>query len=258
MTESFVSFSDMQDFFPWSSVKGRRALNAFSLEITARCNNNCRHCYINLPVGDRTAKERELSTEEITNIADQAVSLGALWCTISGGEPLVRPDFPDIYLGLKRKGLLNRVYTNATLINEEHVHLFKRYPPYNIEVTVYGVTKETYEAVTRRPGSYEGFIQGLDLLLENGIKVRLKAMALRSNLHEIDEIARFCRERTRDYYRFDPFLQLRFDGDAGRNEEIQSERLTPEEIVDLEKSDEERFQSFILRGVHGLCRAELL
>ncbi len=243
MTESFVSFVDIQDFSPWAKVKGKRALNAFSLEVTARCNNDCRHCYINLPAGGRTARERELSTEEIMDIADQAVSLGALWCTLSGGEPLLRPDFPDIYLGLKRKGLLVRVFTNATLINQEHVQLFQRYPPCNIEVTVYGVTKETYEAVTRRPGSYQAFVRGLDLLLENGIKVRLKAMALRSNVHEIAEIARFCRERTRDYYRFDPFLHLRFDGDPARNEEIKSERLTPEEIVGLEQADPERFQA---------------
>jgi radical SAM protein with 4Fe4S-binding SPASM domain len=243
MTESFVSFADIQDFSPWAKVKGKRALNAFSLEITARCNNDCRHCYINLPAGDRTARERELSAEEIMDIADQSVSLGALWCTLTGGEPLLRPDFSDIYLGLKRKGLLVRVFTNATLINEAHVQLFKQYPPCNIEVTVYGVTKETYEAITRRPGSYQAFVRGLDLLLENDIKVRLKAMALRSNLHEIAEIARFCRERTRDYYRFDPFLHLRFDGDPAGNEEIKSERLTPEEIVALERSDPERFQT---------------
>ena len=239
----FVSTVDIQDFSPWAKAKGKRPLNSFHLEITARCNNDCRHCYINLPAGDPTARERELSTEQIMDIADQAVSLGAMWCTISGGEPLLRPDFPDIYLGLKRKGLLVRVFTNATLISEEHVQLFKRYPPRNIEVTVYGVAKGTYEAVTRRPGSYQAFMRGLDLLLENGIKVRLKAMALRSNLHEVAEIARFCRGRTYDYYRFDPFLHLRFDGDPARNEEIRSERLTPEEIVALERADPERFQT---------------
>jgi radical SAM protein with 4Fe4S-binding SPASM domain len=177
------------------------------------------------------------------DIADQAVDLGALWCTLSGGEPLLRSDFPDIYLGMRRRGLLVRVFTNATLIDEDLVQLFKQYPPCSIEVTVYGVTKDTYEAVTRRSGSYEAFMRGLDLLLEGGIKARFKAMALRSNLHEIAEIGRFCRERTWDYYRFDPFLHLRLDGDPIRNEEIKSERLTPEEIVALERSDPERFQA---------------
>ncbi|MBC8446881.1 MAG: radical SAM protein [Chloroflexi bacterium] len=238
-------------------MKGKRAPFSFDLEITARCNLDCRHCYINLPAGDQAAKAEELTVEEIGDIADQAVSLGAVWCLITGGEPLLRPDFPEIYLLLKRKGLLVSVFTNATLVNEEHVALFKRYPPRDIEVTVYGATQETYERVTRRPGSFAAFVRGLDRLLESGGKVRLKAMALCYNLHEMDEIAAFCRERTKDYYRFDPQLHLRFDGDRVRNEEIKSERLTPEQIVALERSDAERFES-LQRGCDKLIMSERL
>ncbi|MDP2924716.1 MAG: radical SAM protein [Candidatus Omnitrophota bacterium] len=210
------------------------------MEITARCNNNCRHCYINLPANDKETISNELSFKEIKNIVDQAVELGALWCLITGGEPLLREDFFDIYLYIKKKGLLISVFTNATLITQEHIKFFKRYPPRDIEVTVYGVTKETYEKVTGNSGSFRAFKFGLSLLLKNNIKVRLKAMALRSNVHELPEIARFCRERTKDYFRFDPFLHLRFDGDAARNRQIQRERLSPKEIVALEKLDSER------------------
>jgi radical SAM protein with 4Fe4S-binding SPASM domain len=224
-------------------MRGKRALISFDLEITARCNNNCRHCYINLPAGDKEAKGKELSLEEIKEIADEAVSLGAVWCLITGGEPLLREDFPPIYLSLKKKGLLISVFTNATLVTKEHSKLFKEYPPRDIEVSVYGVSKESYERVTRKAGSFAVFRQGLDLLLKSGLNVRLKAMALRSNLHEQREIARFCRERARDFFRFDPFLHLRYDGDPSRNAEIKAERLSPEEIVALEQSDPERFQA---------------
>jgi len=241
--EPVVSSLPLPELPLWEKIKGKRALISFDLEVTARCNNDCRHCYINLPAGDRTARENELSFEEIGEIADEAVSLGALWCLITGGEPLLREDFFDIYLYLKRKGLLVSVFTNGTLITDEHVRLFKEYPPRDIEVSVYGVTKETYERVTRRSGSFSGFMRGLDLLIENGIKVRLKAMALRSNISELPEIAVFCRERTKDYFRFDPFLHLRFDGDKARNREIKSERLSPEEIVALERIDPDRFRS---------------
>ena len=169
--------------------------------------------------------------------------MGTLWCLISGGEPLLREDFTDIYLMLKKKGLLVSVFTNACLVTDEHIALFKKYPPRDIEVTVYGATAETYERVTRLPGSYAAFRRGLDLLLQNGIKVRLKAMALRSNFHELAEMAAFCRQHTKDYFRFDPLLHLRFDGDKERNAEIIAERLTPEEIVAIEKTDAERSES---------------
>ena len=255
MSKSVVSTVPLSKFSLWDKMKGKRSLISFDLEVTARCNNNCRHCYINLPARDRKAREKELSFEEIKSIVDEAVSLGALWCLVTGGEPLLREDFFDIYLYLKRKGLLVSVFTNATLIREEHIRLFKRYPPRDIEVSVYGVTKETYERVTRRPGSFAAFIRGLNLLLGSGIKVRLKAMALCSNVSELPEIARFCREKTKDYFRFDPFLHLRFDGNLARNEEIKSERLSSEEIVALERSDPERFQA-LERGCDKLIVPE--
>ena len=234
---------EIQDFPLWDKMKTRRSVFSFDLEVTARCNHHCRHCYINLPSGDKEARSKELTLQEIGTIANQAVALGAVWVLISGGEPLLREDFQEIYLLLKRKGLLVSVFTNATLIRDEHIALFKKYPPRDIEITVYGATQETYERVTGRPGSFAAFTNGLNRLLECGVKVRLKTMALRSNIHELPEIARFCREKTKDYFRFDPFLHLRFDGDAIKNETIRSERLSPEEIVALERSDPERFQS---------------
>jgi len=243
VSRSAVSSLPLPHFFLWDKMKGKRALISFDLEITARCNLNCRHCYINLPAADRIAREKELSLEEISLVGDEAVSLGGLWCLITGGEPLLREDFVDVYRSLKNKGLLVSVFTNATLVTAQHIALFSKYPPRDIEVSVYGVTKETYERVTRRPGSFDAFIRGLELLLKSGIKVRLKAMALRSNVRELPKIAGFCRQNTKDYFRFDPFLHLRFDGNRTRNQEIKSERLSPEEIVALERSDPERFDS---------------
>lgn len=214
---------EIQQFPLWDKLKDKRVPLSFDLEVTARCNNDCRHCYINLPAGDADARARELSVAEIARIADQAVQLGAMWCLITGGEPLLRPDFADIYLVLKRKGLLVSVFTNATLVTEEHARLFKKYPPRDIEVTVYGVTRETYERVSRKRGTFDRFMHGLDLLFDAGVRVRLKAMALKSNLHELEAIAEFARAHTKDFYRFDPQLHGRFDGDPVRNAEIRNE-----------------------------------
>jgi len=240
VADRFVSRRVLPDFSLWAKLGKKRAPIGFDLETTARCNLNCRHCYINVPAGNRAAKWRELKAAEIERIGAEAVSLGAIWCLVTGGEPLLRPDFFDVYLALRKKGLLLSVYTNATLVGREHADFFRRYPPRDIEVTVYGVTARTYEGVTRVPGSFAAFVRGLDLLIDSGVKVRLKAMALRSNGHELPAIAEFCRARTKDYFRFDPFLHYRFDRDSARNAEIESERLTPAEIVTVEKEDRER------------------
>lgn len=256
MSRPPVSSIPIQEFSLWDKIKDRRVPLSFDLEVSARCNNDCRHCYINLPAGDRAAKEKELSLAEISRIGDEAVAMGALWCLITGGEPMLRDDFCDLYLALRRKGLLVSVFTNATLVTEEHVHLFKQHPPRDIEVSVYGVTPATCEQVTRRPGSFAAFTRGLDRLLDSGVRIRLKAMALRSNVHELPEIARFCRERTKDYFRFDPLLHLRFDGNARRDAEIRAERLAPDEIVAIEQADEERANA-MRKGCDELIMPEM-
>ncbi len=243
MSGKFVSRLDLPSLPLWEKLGKKRSAVNFDFETTSRCNLNCRHCYINVPAGDTAAKKREISLAQIDRIGAEAASLGVVWCLITGGEPLLRKDFSRAYMALKRRGLLLSVYTNATLVGPEHIRLFKDYPPRDVEVTVYGVTEGTYERVTRVPGSFAAFTRGLDLLLASGISVRLKAMALRSNLHEFPAIADFCRSRTKDYFRFDPFLHYRFDRDPGRNAEIEAERLTPAEVGALERADTERFRT---------------
>jgi len=122
----------------WKTLKDRRRPISFDLELTARCNNDCRHCCICLPAGDATAKAAELRTDEVLGIAREVADMGAVWCLLIGGEPLLRSDFAALYLGLKRLGLLVSVFTNACLVTAEHVELFRRYPPRDVEVTVYG------------------------------------------------------------------------------------------------------------------------
>lgn len=243
MNESNIITTPITRFDLWQKAKKKRSPLSFTIELTDRCNNNCRHCYINLPAGDLAAKQKELSLKAIKKIADEAVSLGTLWCLLTGGEPLIRSDFQDIYIYLKKKGLLVSVFTNATLITHDHIKLFKKYPPRNIEVTCYGITKKTYEKVSRIQGSYSKFKRGLGLLLKSGLSVTLKAMVLRSNVEEFSRIAEFCRKRSIRSFRFDPFLHLRFDGDTNRNQDIISERLSPDEIAALELSDPDRFQT---------------
>ncbi len=235
-----MSSLKLPGFHLWEKVKAKRIPLSFNLEVTARCNNDCRHCYINLPAGDQEAKARELSPQGILKIAREAVSLGAMWCTLTGGEPLLREDFAEIYLGLKRLGLLVSVFTNACLVTPRHVELFRKYPPRDLEVTVYGVTPETYEAVTRRPGSFAAFRVGLDRLLDGGVKVRLKAMALKTNVHELPEIARFCRKHTGTTFASIPCCNSAMTAISNATKKS-SPSVSPEEIVALERADPERW-----------------
>ncbi len=237
---NYVSTSLKKDFPLWKKLELKRSLVSLEFEITPRCNNNCTHCYISLSPGDKVSMSKELSLSEIKNIVSEAVDLGVYTALITGGEPMLRHDFSEIFMLLKKQGFIVSVFTNATLINQKIIDLFTKYPPHNIEVSVYGVTQKTYETISRVPGTFKAFMNGVNLLVQNNIPVRFKAMALRSNIHELKDIARFCRERTKDYFRFDPQLHLRYDRDEEKNKGIKSERLSPDEISNIEQSDRER------------------
>lgn len=236
----YVSQSFLPDNSLFQKARNENRILVLTLEMTVRCNNNCSHCYINAQACDTSARQKELTLEQIKAIIDESVKLGVVWLTLTGGEPMLREDFFDIYAYARRSGLLVSVFTNATMITSQHVKLFKQYPPRDLEITVYGVTQETYERVTRAPGSYKAFMRGLNLLLDNGVGIRLKATVLHSNIHEMREISEFCRSKTKDYFRFDPFLFLRQDSNSEKNLEIKSQRLLPDEIAELEKRDQKR------------------
>ncbi|TFG60113.1 MAG: radical SAM protein [Deltaproteobacteria bacterium] len=173
----------------WTHGSGRKPLlERLDVELTERCDSDCIHCYINLPAGDPRARVRELPAGEWMRIFREAAELGALTIRMTGGEPLLRDDFAELYLYARRLGLKVSLCTNARRVTPELADLLARVPPLErIEVTVYGMREETYEAVTRVPGSYAGFRRGVALLLERKIPFEVKGALLPPNRGEIDE-----------------------------------------------------------------------
>ncbi len=163
-------------------------LGSLWIELTERCNNNCIHCYINLPIGSTEAKLKELSTWKIKEILREAASLGCLTVRFTGGEPLLREDFEELYIYTRKLGIKVLIFTNATLITPKLAKVFIRIPPLKkIEVTVYGMKKKSYERVTRVQGSFEAFKKGVDLLLTNQIPFVVKSALLPHNKEELEK-----------------------------------------------------------------------
>jgi len=215
-------------------TEGRRVPLSGSIEVTARCNLRCVHCYINEPVADNQVRNRELSKQELYSILDQITDEGCLWLLLTGGEPFVRPDFLDIYTYAKKKGMLITLFTNGTTITPRIADYLAEWRPSSIEITLYGFSKETYEKVTGVRGSYEQCMRGIDFLMERKLPLTLKSTILTLNKTEIWDIKRYAESLGVDF-RFDPVLNLRLDGQIGPEEY----RIHPEEIVALELEDEE-------------------
>jgi len=235
-------------FSLWEKMKDKGHLSQVSMELTERCNDNCLHCYINLSADDKETKEQEITFAEIREIADEAAEMGCLSWHLTGGEPLLREDFPDIYLYLKRKGMRVTLFTNATLINSNITSLFKKYPLENLEVSIYGLSQKTYEAITRNLGSFGAFRQGINLLKENHIPFTLKAAVLPENFYEIKEMRDFAQSLTGKPLGLVLKLNLgsRFSG-GGKRGQIKKLRLSPEKVMEILKQDEKRYHKDIER-----------
>ena len=207
-----------------------------SIELTRRCPLRCLQCYNNLPLGDRHARAGEMDCGEIRSLLDAIAKEGCLWLLLTGGEIFAREDFFEIYSHARRKGFLITLFTNGTLITEQIADALVESPPFSIEITLYGRTRETYEAITRVPGSHEQCLQGISRLRERGLPLRLKTMVVTANHHELHRMQRFAEVELGVGFGYDFMINPRIDGSQGPLRF----RLSPEEIVRLDLQDPKR------------------
>jgi radical SAM protein with 4Fe4S-binding SPASM domain len=208
----------------------RRAPLEVSIEVTRRCPLECQHCYNNLPMGDLTARDRELTKEEYFGILDELADLGTLWLLFTGGEIFARKDFLEIYTYAKQKGFLITLFTNGTVINERIADYLRDFPPFAIEITLYGRTKETYDALTGIPGAFERCMRGIRLLLERQLPLKLKTVGTSINRHEVAGMKEFAEQELGVEFKFDSLINPRIDCSRAPL----GVRLSPEEVVALD------------------------
>lgn len=194
------------------------------LELTFRCNLKCVHCY----VAEDLDKE-ELTFSEITDILDQIHREGCLWLSFTGGEPLMRSDFLEIYRYAKRKGFLISILTNGTLMTPEIVEHLSQEPPFSIELTLNGVTQKTYESISQVPGSFRKAMEAIKMILDKKLPLKIKTKATSLNYHELGKIKHFI-ESLGIEFKLNAMLYPRLDGSS----EPCSFRLSPEQIISLD------------------------
>jgi radical SAM protein with 4Fe4S-binding SPASM domain len=218
----------------------KRAPMDVSIEVTRRCPLECLHCYNNLPMNDAGARRNELTFEEHCRLLDELVAEGCLWILYTGGEIFARPDFLNIYTEAKKRGFLITLFTNGTLITPRVADHLAEWRPFSIEITLYGAKRETYEAMTRIPGSYDRCMRGIRLLLERGLPLKLKTVPTTINKHEVYEMKRMAEEDFHVEFKFDPLVNPRIDCSQSPLEV----RLSPEDAVALEFFDPRRVAEY--------------
>ncbi|MCM8800425.1 MAG: radical SAM protein [Candidatus Omnitrophica bacterium] len=229
-----VSYEEFSNRIHEKAIKERLPIEG-TLEVTLRCNLRCRHCYCY-----SDPHKKEMGLREICGVLDEITEAGCLWLLVTGGEPLLRPDFLEIYTYAKKKGLIITLFTNATLITPYLADYLKDYPPFQIEISLYGITSHTYEQVTGIKGSFKDCQRGIELLLERKVPFKLKTTVTTLNKEELFQIKEYAEGLGVDF-RFDPIINPRLDG----SRQPCSFRLSPEEVIDLDLKDEARHKDWL-------------
>lgn len=158
-----------------------------NFELTARCNFDCPMCYVHLSAEEIAAQGKELTAQQWISIAEQARDRGLMFALLTGGEPLVRKDFFEIYGAMKEMGLLISLNSNGSTLQGENLQRLIDDPPQRINVSLYGGCPETYRTMCGND-AFEGVVENLRQLRKASIDVRLNVSLTPYNYQDLDQI----------------------------------------------------------------------
>jgi cyclic pyranopterin phosphate synthase len=190
-----------------------RLISDLRVSITDRCNYKCVYCR----TGQVGAQFAELQTEDYLRLIRNFVALGIEKVRLTGGEPLLRKDLPEMVRELASwrtpagEKLDIAITTNGHLLSDL-AQLLKDAGLSRITVSMDAVDQPTFEKVTRVPGSFPAVVQGIRAAKEAGFnRLKVNCVLLRGfNDDQVEGFAAFAR-RENVIVRFIEFMPLEED-----------------------------------------------
>lgn len=223
-----------------------------SIELTPLCNMNCDMCYVRMNKDEMEHAGRLRSADEWLKIGQQMKKAGVLFLLLTGGEPLLYPEFKEVYLGLKNMGMILTINTNGTLINEEWADFFQKHKPRRINITLYGESAETYESLCHYGKGFDQVMTAVNLLTERNIDVKIGGSVAKANEPYIDQIID-CGEKLGVPVRIDTYM-MPAERERNKPFDMQS-RLDPEAAAKVrinalkKEMGEETFRQYVIQSL---------
>jgi GTP 3',8-cyclase len=198
------------------------------ISLTDHCNFRCSYC---MPVEEMEwmASSKLMSKDEILKMAEIFVSLGVNKIRLTGGEPLVRKEFPEILAGIAKMPVEQTLTTNGILIHK-HIQNLKNAGVRSVNVSLDTLNREKFRQLTRRD-QFDQVWENILLLLQEGFRVKVNAVALHGFIEE--EICDFIRvtEKLPLHVRFIEFMP--FAGNHWSSQQV----VTATQMLDLVKKE---------------------
>ena len=208
----------------------RYPINA-TLELTLRCNLKCKMCMFRHSSQDDTLlAEGELTASQWADIAKQLWDAGTLNILFTGGEPMLRKDFCEIYSSFYRLGFLVTLYTNATMVTEEIMQTLQKYPPHRIGITLYGASNQTYQNLCGCKDGFDRALQGAKSLATLPSVLEFRTTLVQDNYQDIENITQLVEK---EFGLPVTHSNTVFQSVRGGCMPVADCRLTPEQTVDM-------------------------
>lgn len=230
----------------------KRELISASFELTSRCNLQCKMCYVCQPANEQQAKAKELTTAQWIRLGREARDAGLLFLTLTGGEVFIREDFKEIYEEFVKLGFIITIYTNGTMITADIISWLVKIPPSKVSITLYGVSRETYEKVTGFADGYDRTVRAIDALRAQGIPTEIKTTVVQGNRHDYDQLLDYTIER-RLVLGIVNYVSPRREGS---NSDPLGNRLSPQELLQYEIHMTERDKQLGLENNESMSKIE--
>jgi len=156
-------------------------------DITHRCSLKCRHCRASAPFAFE-----ELSTEDGKSLLDQLEELGVKTLAISGGDPLLRNDLPELIKYATDKGMRVRIQTNGQLITDELLDKFKKAGCDEFGIGLDSCKPKNHDWLRNKPGAFEKTITSIKKIKRFGFRLHVEFTLNPQNKKELSEMIKFC------------------------------------------------------------------
>jgi len=165
-----------------------------ALNLTRRCNLSCAHCYLDAGVR-RDGVPDEMKTEEVTDLLDQIAALSdETMVVLTGGEPLLRPDFLDLAGHAADLGLMVVVGTNGMLLSEARVAALQRAGVQAVGISLDSLDPAYHDGFRGWDGAWTRTMEGIDACRRAGLMFQLHFSVTDDNAGELDDMISFARE----------------------------------------------------------------
>jgi SynChlorMet cassette radical SAM/SPASM protein ScmF len=201
-------------------------LRSIYFYLTGGCNLACRHCWI-APKFDESGVMPSIPADLFQKVIDEALPLGLKDVKLTGGEPLMHPGFKELLEIARQNNLGVTIETNGLLCTREVAAEITRSPNRFVSVSIDGSDAATHEWMRGVPGSFEKAKNGINNLVEAGVRPQIITTLIRRNAGQIEEIIRMAENLGASSVKFNVVMP------TGRGEKLSetAETLSIEELI---------------------------